>query len=62
MRRGALPLLVLLAGVDFGWPDRVTVVSQMIGSARSRPTAAWAGFSAFRIVISAPNGLPGGHG
>ncbi len=28
----------------------------MIGSACSRPAAAWAGFSAFRIVISAPMG------
>src|SRR6266700_648725 len=42
-------------GVDCGWPDLATVVSQMIASARRRPAAAaCAGTSWFRIVISAP--------
>src|SRR5215470_3013501 len=44
-------------GVGFGWPDSVTVVSQMMSSSRSRPAAAaWAGFSGFSMMGSLSSG------
>src|SRR5215469_15287738 len=44
-------------GVGFGWPDSVTVVSQMMSSSRSRPAAAaWTGFPWFSIADSLSSG------
>src|SRR5262249_59515076 len=44
-------------GVGFGWPDGVTVVSQMMSSSRRRPAAAaWTGFSGFSITNSLSSG------